>query len=62
MSWVSYQFENVLLSGVGRTGCFVAIELAAHMAATKANFKMETVLKEIRDQRMHSIQNDVVSY
>ncbi|EYC40381.1 hypothetical protein Y032_0616g694 [Ancylostoma ceylanicum] len=46
-------------AGVGRTGCFVAIELAAHMAATKTIFRMETVLREIRDQRMHSIQNDV---
>ncbi|KHJ84338.1 Protein-tyrosine phosphatase [Oesophagostomum dentatum] len=47
-------------AGVGRTGCFVAIELASHMAATRSNFKMESVLKRMRDQRMHCIQNDVV--
>ncbi|KAK6059531.1 Protein-tyrosine phosphatase [Cooperia oncophora] len=46
-------------AGVGRSGCFVAIELAAHQAATNPNFSMETVLKTLRDQRMHSIQNDI---
>ncbi|ETN73350.1 Protein-tyrosine phosphatase [Necator americanus] len=46
-------------AGIGRTGCFVGIELAAHMVATRTNFKMESVLKEMRDQRMQSIQNDV---
>uniref|UniRef100_A0A7I4YKB9 Protein-tyrosine phosphatase n=1 Tax=Haemonchus contortus TaxID=6289 RepID=A0A7I4YKB9_HAECO len=46
-------------AGVGRSGCFVAIEMAAHIAATTSCFSMEMVLKAIRDQRMHSIQNDM---
>ncbi|KAK5969352.1 hypothetical protein GCK32_006785, partial [Trichostrongylus colubriformis] len=46
-------------AGVGRSGCFVGIEMAAHEAATKPVFSMETVLKTLRDQRMHSIQNDI---
>ncbi|KAK6014282.1 Protein-tyrosine phosphatase [Ostertagia ostertagi] len=46
-------------AGVGRSACFVAIEMAAHHAATNSSFSMETVLKNLRDQRMHSIQNDI---
>ncbi|WKY04516.1 hypothetical protein Q1695_005489 [Nippostrongylus brasiliensis] len=46
-------------AGVGRSGCFVAIELAAHHAATRPVFSMEAVLKDLRDQRMHCIQNDM---
>ncbi|KAE9421058.1 hypothetical protein Angca_008771, partial [Angiostrongylus cantonensis] len=46
-------------AGVGRSGCFVAVELALHEAATKSVFKMDTVLKDLRDQRMHCIQSDM---
>ncbi|KIH65685.1 Protein-tyrosine phosphatase [Ancylostoma duodenale] len=52
-------FDLIQMARSWTNWMFVAIELAAHMAATKSNFKMETVLREIRDQRMHSIQNDV---
>ncbi|VDL79618.1 unnamed protein product [Nippostrongylus brasiliensis] len=48
-----------IATGVGRSGCFVAIELAAHHAATRPVFSMEAVLKDLRDQRMHCIQNDM---
>ncbi|CAJ0603231.1 unnamed protein product [Cylicocyclus nassatus] len=46
-------------AGVGRTGCFVGVELAAHWAATKKTLQMDLLLKELRDQRMHSVQTDV---
>ncbi|KJH52105.1 Protein-tyrosine phosphatase [Dictyocaulus viviparus] len=44
---------------LGRSGCFVAVELALHEAATKSVFRMDTVLKDLRDQRMHCVQSDM---
>ncbi|TKR94571.1 hypothetical protein L596_008836 [Steinernema carpocapsae] len=47
-------------AGIGRTGTFVAIEMALHRILTlaDASFTIPEIVKELREQRMKAIQND----
>ncbi|CAD5220356.1 unnamed protein product [Bursaphelenchus okinawaensis] len=47
-------------AGIGRTGTFVAIEMVCHrlMKEEDFNFSMMDIIKKLRDQRMHAVQND----
>uniref|UniRef100_A0AC34PYH5 Protein tyrosine phosphatase n=1 Tax=Panagrolaimus sp. JU765 TaxID=591449 RepID=A0AC34PYH5_9BILA len=47
-------------AGIGRTGTFVMIELVAYRLLVKhdTDLRMLDVMKELREQRMHAIQND----
>uniref|UniRef100_A0A1I7S3R8 Protein-tyrosine phosphatase n=2 Tax=Bursaphelenchus xylophilus TaxID=6326 RepID=A0A1I7S3R8_BURXY len=47
-------------AGVGRTGTFVAIEMVCYklMHEENANFTMLELVKNLREQRMHAVQND----
>uniref|UniRef100_A0A914YQW0 Protein tyrosine phosphatase n=1 Tax=Panagrolaimus superbus TaxID=310955 RepID=A0A914YQW0_9BILA len=48
-------------AGIGRTGTFVMMELVLYHLLDKhdAKFKMYEVAKELRNQRMHALQNDL---
>ncbi|OZC11351.1 Protein-tyrosine phosphatase [Onchocerca flexuosa] len=45
-------------AGIGRTGTFAAIFMAADRIKHVDNFSIPDVVKELRDQRMHAVQND----
>uniref|UniRef100_A0A8R1TJT1 Protein-tyrosine phosphatase n=1 Tax=Onchocerca volvulus TaxID=6282 RepID=A0A8R1TJT1_ONCVO len=45
-------------AGIGRTGTFAAIFMAADRIKHVENFSIPDVVKELRDQRMHAVQND----
>ncbi|KAH7729993.1 Protein-tyrosine phosphatase containing protein [Aphelenchoides avenae] len=46
-------------AGIGRTGSLVALELALQTALAEKELSMPTVIKQLRDQRVHCIQTDL---
>ncbi|VDN01311.1 unnamed protein product [Thelazia callipaeda] len=49
-------------AGIGRTGTFAAISMAVDRLKTTESLSIAEVVKDLRDQRMHSVQNDQASY
>ncbi|VDK67332.1 unnamed protein product [Litomosoides sigmodontis] len=45
-------------AGIGRTGTFAAIFMAIDRLKHTENLSIPDVVKELRDQRMHAVQND----
>ncbi|CAG9531277.1 unnamed protein product [Cercopithifilaria johnstoni] len=45
-------------AGVGRTGAFAAVFMAIDRIKRTENLSIADIVKELRDQRMHSVQND----
>uniref|UniRef100_A0A915PJP5 Uncharacterized protein n=1 Tax=Setaria digitata TaxID=48799 RepID=A0A915PJP5_9BILA len=45
-------------AGIGRTGTFAAILMAVDRLKHSENLSISDVVKELRDQRMHAVQND----
>lgn len=50
-------------AGIGRTGTFAVVDMILHKIVDEENgdFSMPDLFKELREQRMHAIQNDMVS-
>uniref|UniRef100_A0A7I4KI97 Protein-tyrosine phosphatase containing protein n=2 Tax=Brugia TaxID=6278 RepID=A0A7I4KI97_BRUMA len=45
-------------AGIGRTGTFAAIFMAVDRLKHNENLSIPDIVKELRDQRMHAVQND----
>lgn len=45
-------------AGIGRTGTFAAISMAIDRLKRTETLSIPDIVKELRDQRMHSVQND----
>ncbi|EJW75513.1 protein-tyrosine phosphatase, partial [Wuchereria bancrofti] len=45
-------------AGIGRTGTFAAIFMAVDRLKHSENLSIPDIVKELRDQRMHAVQND----